>query len=76
MYGAAALFDLATSLEYVVLEHVPPRPDDLVPSLLTLLMLVGPALMFFARSRRANWLGVLWLVPFVALATADWSIRI
>jgi hypothetical protein len=71
MYAAGALLDLMRSLEYVVLEGVAPRTADLVPALFTLLMLAGPALMFVSSSRRANWIGVLWLVPFVALAVMD-----
>ncbi len=64
------------SLESIVLEGTLPGREQIVPAALTLLMLGGPAIMYFARSRRANWIGVLWLAPFVALATVDWSIRV
>jgi hypothetical protein len=71
MYATSALLDLMRSLEYVALEGVAPRTSDLVPALFTLLMLAGPALMYVSSSRRANWIGVLWLVPFVMLAVLD-----
>lgn len=76
LYAAAALLDLARSLEGIVLHAELPGREQLVPGLLTLAMLVGPAIMYFARSRRAQWIGVLWLVPYVALATLGLSIRI
>jgi hypothetical protein len=76
MYAAAALLDLARSLEPVVFRGEAFARSEWVPALFTVAMLVGPALMFFSNSRRANWLGVLWLVPFVALATVDWSIKV
>jgi hypothetical protein len=74
MFAAGALLDLMRSLEYVVLEGVAPRAADLIPAGLTLLMLAGPALMYLSRSRRVNWIAVLWLVPFVALAVMDEAI--
>ncbi len=76
MYGICALFDLARSLEVIVLAGRAPAGEELVPALSTGIMLVGPAIMYFATSRRANWIGVLWLVPFAALATVDWSIKV
>ncbi len=69
LYAAAALLDLARSLEAIVLRGEAPAHAQVVPALLTLAMLAGPAIMYFATSRRAQWIGVLWLVPFVALAT-------
>jgi len=74
MYALAAAFDLARSLEGAVLGGVPPGRGELVPAVLTVVMLGGPAIMYFASSRRAQWIGVLWLVPFVVLATIDGSI--
>lgn len=76
MYAAAALLDLTRSLEVVALEGSLPGREQIVPAVLTLVMLVGPAIMYFAHSRRAQWIGVLWLVPFVTLATIGWSIEI
>jgi hypothetical protein len=76
MYGICALFDLARSLEVMVLEGRLPDRQLIVPAVFTGIMLVGPAIMYFATSRRANWIGVLWLVPFAALATVDWSIKV
>lgn len=76
LYGAAALLDLMRSLEGFVLASPSPGREQVVPAVLTVVMLVGPAIMYFANSRRANWIGVLWLVPFVALATIGWSIKV
>lgn len=76
MYAICAGFDLARSLEVVVLEGRLPGREQIVPAVFTGIMLVGPAIMYFANSRRANWIGVLWLVPFAALATVDWSIKV
>ena len=76
MFVAAALLDLMRSLEGVVLDGVAPGPDEIVPAVLTVVMLAGPATMFFARSRRAQWVGVQWLVPFVALAILGVSIEV
>ncbi len=76
MYLLAAIFDLMRSLEGIVLQGAMPGREQLVPALLTLVMLIGPGIMFFASSRRVNWIGVLWLVPFAALATVDWSIKV
>jgi hypothetical protein len=76
MYAAAALLDLARSLEPVVFHGEAFARSEWAPALFTLVMLVGPALMYFSKSRRLNWLGVLWLVPFVALATLDLRITV
>ena len=76
LYAAAALLDLARSLEAIVLEGGWPGREEAIPAGLTLVMLGGPAIMYFARAQRAQWVGVLWLVPFVALAILDLSIEI
>ena len=76
MYATAALLDLARSLEPVVFHGEPFARSEWAPAIFTVVMLVGPALMYFSTSRRLNWIGVLWLVPFVALATLDLRIRV
>jgi hypothetical protein len=76
MYAAAGVLDLARSLEPVVFHGESFARSEWVPALFTVAMLVGPAFMYFSNSRRLNWLGVLWLVPFVALATIDWRIEV
>jgi hypothetical protein len=74
MFAAAALLDLARSLEAVVIGGGWPGRGQMVPALLTLVMLGGPAIMYVTNSRRAQWIGVLWLAPFVALAITGLSI--
>ncbi len=76
MYALAAAFDLMRSLEHVVLGHAALTREQAVPAALTVVMLAGPAIMYFASSRRMQWIGVLWLVPFVVLATIDGSIEV
>ena len=76
MYAAAALLDLARSLEPVVFQGQTFAGSEWAPAIFTVVMLVGPALMYFSTSRRLNWLGVLWLLPFVVLATLDLRIKV
>jgi hypothetical protein len=76
LYAIAALLDLMRSLEAVVLQGVLPAREQILPAALTVVMLAGPAIMYFADSRRAQWIGVLWLVPFVALAIVGFSIKV
>lgn len=76
MFTIAAGFDLARSLEGFVLAGPSPGREQVVPAMLTLVMLAGPAIMYFTHSRRAQWIGVLWLVPFATLATIGWRIEV
>lgn len=76
MYELAALLDLMRSLEGIVLEGAWPGREQILPAVLTVVMLAGPAIMYFSTSRRMNWIGVLWLVPFVVLAITGLSIAV
>lgn len=75
MFAAASLFDMARSIESLASHGSPVVYYFEFVWVSQLIGLVGMCTMFFARSRRWSWIGVLLLAGDVLFGTIGWTIR-
>ena len=75
MFAAASLFDMARSIESLASHGSPVVHYFEFVWVSEFIGLVGMSTMFFARSRRWSWVGVLLLAGDVLFGTIGWTIR-
>ena len=75
MFAAASLFDMARSIESLASHGSPVVHYFEFVWVSEFIGLVGMGTMFFARSRRWSWVGVLLLAADVFSGTIGWTIR-
>ena len=75
MFAAASLFDMARSIESLASHGSPVVHYFEFVWVSEFIGLVGICTMYFARSRRWSWVGVLLLAGDVLLGTIGWTIR-
>ena len=75
MFGVVSLFDMARSIEMFVSHGVPVAHYVELVWESELVVYIGLAMMFYLRSRRWNWVGVLMIAAAVIYGTMDATIR-
>lgn len=75
IFAVLTLFDVARSVEPLVSRGTPLRPYVAAVWATYLIAYAGVAIMFFSRSRRWSWVGVLMIGAAIADGTIGWTIR-
>ena len=75
IFAILSLFDMARSIELLVSRGVPITHYLTAVWANELIVYIGFAIMFFSRSRRWNWIGVLMIAAAVIYGTIDATIR-